>query len=116
VARRNALREAQSARWSAIQPILTADGGECLLTWMEAASPAEAETAAYCRKLLAQPREMVDPPPLLTGGDLLALGIPSGPRYKVILQHLRDAQLDHEIRTKAEALARVEQWHKEHPA
>jgi tRNA nucleotidyltransferase/poly(A) polymerase len=115
VAHRNALDDAQSQRWSAIQPILTDQGGDELLALLEAASPAEAEAASYCRKLLARPREMVDPPPILTGRDLLALGIPSGPRYKVLLQYVRDAQLDQEIRTKAEALAWVAQWQQENP-
>ena len=41
--------------------------------------PAGSEAAAYCRSLLAQPREVLDPPPLLTGDDLLAHGVPAGP-------------------------------------
>ena len=55
--------------------------------------------------MLAQPRDVLDPPPLVTGDDLLALGIPSGPLYKTLLRCVRAAQLDGEIRTKAEALA-----------
>jgi hypothetical protein len=101
-----ALEPCRTMRWSALQPILIAEGIGDLLALMEAASPAGAE-AAHCRTLLAQPREALDPPPLVTGDDLLALGIRPGPRYKTLLQRIRDAQLDGEIRTKDEGLALV---------
>ena len=100
-----ALEQCRTMRWSALQPILIAEGIGDLLALMEAASPAGAETAAHCRTLLAQPREALDPPPLVTGDDLLALGIQPGPRYKILLQQIRDAQLDGEVCTKDEALA-----------
>ena len=61
-------------RWSALQPLLVAEGIGDLLTLMDAASPAGRKAAAHCRRLLAQPRERLDPPPLLTGDDL------AGPR------------------------------------
>jgi hypothetical protein len=110
VANHAAFRNARTMRWSSLQPILIAGGIGDLLRLMEAMSPADAETAAYCREFLTQPRETLDPPPLLTGADLLALGIPSGPQYKVLLQRVRDAQLDRELCTKADALAAVKRW------
>ena len=97
-------------RWSALQPLLIAEGAGDLLILTEAASPAGAETASHCRSLLMQPRDVLDPPPLVTGDDLLALGIPAGPRYKTLLQRVRAAQLDAEIRTKADALAAMKKW------
>ena len=103
--RHAALEHCRTMRWSALQPILIAEGIGDLLALMEAASPAGAAAAAHCRTLLAQPREALDPPPLVTGDDLLALGIRPGPRYKILLQRIRDGQLDGEIRTKDEALA-----------
>ena len=105
-----ALENARTMRWSQLQPLLVAEGIDDLVALSEAASPANAAAAAYCRSLLGQPREMLDPPPLLTGNDLLAHGIPSGPEYKTLLQRIRAAQLDGEVRTKAEALAMVEKW------
>ncbi len=108
VENRHALADAPAMRWSAVQPILIAEGIGDLLSWMEAGSPAGFEAAAYCRRRLAQPRESLDPPPLLTGDDLLARGIPSGPQFKVLLQRVRAAQLDGKVCTKAEALALVE--------
>jgi poly(A) polymerase len=105
-----ALGDSQTMRWSLLQPLLTAEGIDDLLALTEAASPAGAAAAGHCRKLLAQPRTVLDPPPLLTGDDLLAHGLPSGPQYKTLLQRARAAQLDGEVCTKAEALAMVEKW------
>ncbi|MDQ5854275.1 MAG: hypothetical protein M3380_19845, partial [Chloroflexota bacterium] len=43
---------------------------------------------------------------LLNGDDLQALGILPGPRYRMLLEGLREAQLDGEVATRHEA----EQW------
>ena len=102
------LAGAGQMRWSQLQPILISDGIEDLLALHEAASGAGPEEAAYCRSLLARPPEELDPPPLATGNDLLAHGVPSGPRYRSLLDRLRCAQLDGEIGTRAEALAMVD--------
>jgi poly(A) polymerase len=108
VEHRTAINAAAAMRWSKLQPLLVAEGIDDLLAIVEAASPAGFEAAAHCRRLLSQPRETLDPPPLLTGNDLLASGIPSGPWYKMILDRIRDAQLDGEVRSKAEAAALAE--------
>jgi len=50
------------------------------------------------------PPEALNPEPLVTGHDLLALGIASGPQFKVWLNTIRDAQLNEEITTREEAL------------
>jgi poly(A) polymerase len=81
---RTALQNASTMRWSAIQPILIAEGAGDLLDLMAATSPEEAAAATHCRTLLDQPRDVLDPPPLLTGGDLLAMGIPAGPQFKTL--------------------------------
>ncbi len=108
VENREALHGAAEMPWSRLQPLLMAPWIGDLLALAEAASPASAASAAHCRRLLAQPPEVLDPPPLLTGDDLLARGVPAGPRYKVLLQQVRAAQLDAVIHTKEEALAMVE--------
>lgn len=104
------LLDARNMRWSMLQPLLVTEGVDNLLMLMEARSSSDAEAAAHCRSRLAEPRDVLDPPPLLTGDDLRAHGIPPGPLYKTLLQHVRAAQLDGELHTKAEALARVEKW------
>ena len=102
-----ALNNASAMRWSSLHPLLTAEGVDDLLKLTEASLPEGALAAEHCRRLLTGPREKLDPPPLLTGADLLALGIPAGPKFKVILDRIRTAQLDGKIRTKAEALEKL---------
>jgi tRNA nucleotidyltransferase/poly(A) polymerase len=102
------LGTARSIRWSVLQPILIAEGIGDLLALHEAAWPSGSDEVAYCRRLLEQPRQQLDPPPLLSGDDLLAHGVPSGPQYRMLLRRVRDAQLDGEIHTKDEALALVD--------
>jgi poly(A) polymerase len=55
------------------------------------------------------PPERVDPPPLVDGEDLKALGLPPGPRYKQILDAVRRAQLDERIHTRQEGTAMARQ-------
>lgn len=45
------------------------------------------------------------PPPLITGDDLNAAGIPPGPVYKLALDAAYDAQLENQISTRDEAIA-----------
>jgi tRNA nucleotidyltransferase/poly(A) polymerase len=108
VEHREALAGARQAPWSRLQPLVIAAGIGDLLALAEASRPEAAEEAAYCRELLARPPELLDPPPLLTGDDLVAHGIPAGPVYKTLLERLRAAQLDGEIHTSQEALTLVD--------
>ncbi|MDR7465136.1 MAG: CCA tRNA nucleotidyltransferase [Armatimonadota bacterium] len=48
------------------------------------------------------------PPRLVSGDDLIARGYPPGPRFRQILEAVRDAQLEGMVRTREEALALVE--------
>jgi len=106
-----ALKGARSARWSALQRVLVAEGIDDLLALAEAAAGGgcgNPEEVAWCRSVLERPRELLDPPPLLTGDDLIRHGVPTGPQYRVLLERVRDAQLDGEVQTKADALALVD--------
>jgi poly(A) polymerase len=59
----------------------------------------------HCEELLRQtPRERLDPPPLITGADLIAMGLEPGKLFREILDAVRDAQLNEDILTKDEAL------------
>ena len=60
----------------------------------------------HCEELLRQtPRERLDPPPLVTGEDLIAMGLSRASCFGQILDAVRDAQLNEEISTKDEAIA-----------
>ena len=51
--------------------------------------------------------ESLSPPPLITGDDLIALGLKPGPAFGKILKELEDMQLEGTLRTREEALAQV---------
>ena len=107
----DALDNARRARWSTLQPILIAPWIEDLLAWVEARRRAggnSLEEIAWCRAMLGRPREELDPPPLLTGDDLIRHGVAPGPSYRDLLARVRNAQLDGQIDTTAEALALVD--------
>jgi len=63
--------------------------------------------------LVAQQQELASKPeilpPLLKGGDLLALGMKPGPALGQWLEQIRDKQLQEELRTPEQALAWVKQ-------
>ena len=53
------------------------------------------------------PADQIAPKPLVTGEDLLGLGLQPGPKYKEILETLYDAQLNGELRDREFALSRL---------
>ena len=59
------------------------------------------------RKLAELPPEVIRPPRLLTGDDLIRSGYKPGPLFKKILEAVEDAQLEGRIRTPEQALAFV---------
>jgi len=57
--------------------------------------------------------DQLQPVPLLTGNDLLNLGIPQGTHYKIILEELETAQLDAKVSDNKEAIKFVmKKWKK----
>ena len=68
------------------------------------------EEVQWCRAMRARPAAELNPPPLLTGNDLMAHGIPSGPLFRTLLDAVRDAQLDGRVENKEQALTLVDQW------
>ena len=50
------------------------------------------------------PADKIAPPPLVTGSDLLAIGLEEGPRFGQILTALYDAQLNETLTTRRAAL------------
>jgi hypothetical protein len=66
----------------------------------------------FCRQQLAAlAPEHMTPPRLLSGHDLVTLGLSPGPRFKDILHAVEDAQLEGRLHTREEALSWVkQQW------
>jgi hypothetical protein len=67
------------------------------------------KTAAWQRLAATQqlPPAQLNPPPLLTGADLISLGLQPGPEFKRLLERARAAQLDGEISSSEEALSAI---------
>lgn len=102
-----AIRTSRALPWPKLQRILIRRGAADLIAYGRAvAAVIDGHTADidYAAQRLAQPREQLDPPPLITGDDLARLGIPSGPAYRRILTAVRDAQLEQRIVSREQAL------------
>lgn len=89
-----------------------------LLAMMHActlAANADLHAVLFCEEFLERtPPEEIDPPLLLSGDNLVELGYQPGPEFKAILDAVRDAQLNGEIATEAEAKALVPKIQNEH--
>jgi poly(A) polymerase len=93
--------------WSKLQRLLTSEGIVELLSLHDALAAVgdiDPSEIHCCRERLALPPAELDPPPLVTGADLIDLGIPRGKLYARFLEQLRDAQLDGIVATKYDAL------------
>jgi poly(A) polymerase len=118
VEHRNALAAARQMAWPRLQRLLIASGIEDLLQLHEAvamASGNDFDAVNYCRELLKMAPDQLDPPPLLTGDDLIAHGVARGKEYQSLLEAVRDAQLNKTITTRTEALALVDALRKSGP-
>jgi poly(A) polymerase len=107
----NYLCDAPQMRNSLLKPVLAHPGIGELMALHRADAVAggqSVEHVDFCeRKLREWPPEELAPPLLLTGDDLLALGIKQGPVYKRLLDAVRTAQLDATVTTKDDAMELV---------
>jgi poly(A) polymerase len=101
------LRTAPSLPKSQLYPILAHRGVRELLDLHRAeamASGGELRPVEFCEELLHRvPKPYFDPPPLLTGDDLMQMGLKPGPAFKTLLDQLRQRQLDAELTSPQEA-------------
>jgi poly(A) polymerase len=107
---RNHLRlvQAPDMRLSTLKKMLREAGFDELLALarMDAlASNLDLTYVGFCERRRAElaAEEVMRPAPVLGGADLIALGYPPGPRFGEILHALEEAQLEGEVRTRAEA-------------
>ena len=76
-----------------------------LLRVKRLAYSADMQPVLFCDEYLARTSQsVIDPPPLMTGDDLKSLGLKPGPKFKTLLNAIRDAQLNGEIATHEQAL------------
>jgi tRNA nucleotidyltransferase/poly(A) polymerase len=106
---RNAFIGATEKAWSELQPLLSADGAKELIA-LHACLPGIDQDIQYCLKQCQRTPAEMNPEPLVTGNDLIEMGIPPGPIFSSLLQLTRNAQLDGEVTNRAAALAFVRKW------
>jgi poly(A) polymerase len=106
------LREAKQLRESKLKRILAEPGIDELLALHRAiavATTGNTEHVDYCDYYLkAQPSGPINPPPLITGHDLVRQGLEPGAKFAKILEQVRELQLEGQIQTKPEALEWVD--------
>jgi poly(A) polymerase len=74
------------------------------------AAEGDLSSVMHCEELLQRtPPEKLDPPPFVTGDDLIARGLPPGKRIREILDTIREAQLNEELTTQEDALRLADQ-------
>jgi poly(A) polymerase len=108
VAFHQSLGEARTLREAKLKRILSEPGIEELLALHRAdalATTGNTEAVDYCEFYLKeQPKGPINPPPLVTGHDLVRHGLKPGPRFAGLLDQVRDAQLDGQLQSQREAL------------
>lgn len=94
--------------WSTVQPLVVHDHAAALADLLRARAACgrgDAAAAAWITAQVGRPRTEIDPPPLVTGADLLAAGVAEGPALGAALARVRALQLDGAVATRDEALA-----------
>ena len=112
LANRRSLAGAAKQPWSQLQPLLVHPGANELIAFhaaQAAVGAADPHDVEFCRTQLQRPTLELDPPALLTGDDLIGLGIPRGPVYARLLKAVRAAQLDGLVASRTDALAMAQQ-------
>jgi poly(A) polymerase len=106
------LADARKMRTSKLKTLLIHPGIQELLALHRADALAwgrSTDHVEFCEHLLEEwTEEELNPPPLLTGEDLIAHGLEPGPDFKPLLDAIREAQLEGTIKTKAQALDMVD--------
>jgi poly(A) polymerase len=108
VEKHQVLADARQMRPSKLKVLLVHPGIQELLALHRAdalASGRGTDHVEYCEHLGREwsASGELSPPPLLTGNDLLEMGVEQGPIYKRLLDAVREAQLDGSLTTAAAA-------------
>ncbi len=108
------LGEAKKLREAKLKRVLAQPGIDELLALHRAdalASTGDTEHVDYCAYYLEnQPAGPINPPPLLTGHDLVRHGLEPGAHFAVILEMIREAQLEGRVQSKREVLDWVNRY------
>lgn len=109
------LQMAQHLAWSKVQPLVSDERIENALRFMRAdqmVSRGDFDSIVFLENKRRLPPELLNPPRLVDGDALQALGLSPGPQFSEILQTIRDMQLDGEIETVDAAMETVQRLFK----
>jgi poly(A) polymerase len=105
------LCDAPQMKLSKLKPVLAHPGISELLALHRADATASGRDVAhveFCEHCLSEwPPKVLNPPPVITGDDLMELGLKPGPEFKRLLDAVREAQLEGTVTTKEQALELV---------
>ncbi len=102
----DSIRDASTMRPAMLKRLLASRLAPNLIALVAARGEgSDVADAAFCEQYLAEtPADVLNPKPLLTGNDLIQAGLQPGPKFKSVLDAVRDAQLDGTVTTPAAAL------------
>jgi tRNA nucleotidyltransferase/poly(A) polymerase len=106
------IRTARNSPWPSVQRLLVHSSVGPLLQFASAVArvlDGHNEAIEFCRTQLELPVDQLDPPPLITGDDLIAHGVPRGKEYRLLLTAVRDAQLERRIVNRDQAISLVDE-------
>ena len=107
------LRHAQQMRISKLKRLFAHEGYPELAELYKVdslASTGDLEDYNFCQNMFEElQEEEIKPEPLITGNDLIAMGLKPGPIFSKILDAIKDDQLEQKITTKEEALERAKE-------
>ena len=113
VQQRNSLEQASVMKLSRLKRLLASEDCPHLFELIAAdlsSRKLPLDDLEFCRQYRDHtPREVLNPPPLISGNDLIDLGIKSGPQFKKLLTQIQDAQLEEQIETRQEAFVLLSQ-------
>ncbi|MBI5308933.1 MAG: HD domain-containing protein, partial [Planctomycetes bacterium] len=106
-------KDAQKMRPNKLKRLFAEDGYSELaeLCRIDAlASTRDLSDYHFCQEMFSKlTHEEVKPKPLITGHDLIALGLKPGPHFKDILAKIEDEQLDGNLTTRDEAIVMAQE-------
>jgi poly(A) polymerase len=107
------LRHAREMRVSKLKRLFAHEGYPELAELYKVdslASTANLDDYHFCQNMFEELKEEeIKPEPLVTGVDLIALGLKPGPIFSKILDTIKDEQLEQQITTKEEALKKAKE-------
>lgn len=114
VAHHAELDDPASASLSTLKKLMAHRSFEALLSLVQArfrvaGGEHDPRSAALAERISRIDPESVQPPPLVTGADLQARGVPAGPIYKRVLDQLYDRQLNEMLASRDDALRALDE-------